>query len=271
MVLKEQGSLVIVGTGITVAGQLTTIAKNHIIQADLVFAAIPNEPGIEYLRTLNANTQTLTDLYQLGKSRIKTYQEMIDRIVSAVESGKKVCAAFYGHPGVFVDPSHKAMTLLKQKGYSVKMEPGISAEDCLFADLGIDPAVDGCQSYEASQFLFRRYTLDPYMTQIIWQIYTLGDSSLRSSHNIDISRALTILVEKLREFYPASHQIIIYEAKTSPVFNARIETISLDSLVHAKFNAVSTLVIPSLGLPEYNEDVLKRLGIEHETLEQHYS
>jgi len=30
------------------------------------------------------------------------------------------------------------------------MLPGISAEDCLVADLGIDPASSGCQSYEAN-------------------------------------------------------------------------------------------------------------------------
>jgi hypothetical protein len=33
------------------------------------------------------------------------------------------------------------------------MLPGISAEDCLFADLGIDPGIYGCQSYEATDFL----------------------------------------------------------------------------------------------------------------------
>lgn len=30
MDLKEKGTLVIIGTGITVAGQITAIAKNHI-------------------------------------------------------------------------------------------------------------------------------------------------------------------------------------------------------------------------------------------------
>lgn len=268
MDLKEKGTLVIVGTGITVAGQLTTIAKNHIKQADIVYAAVPNEPGIAFIRSLNANTHTLTDLYQLGKSRLKTYQEMIDRILVAVEAGNKVCAAFYGHPGVFVDPTHKAMTYLKDKGYSVKMEPGISAEDCLFADLGIDPAAYGCQSYEATQFLFRRYTLDPYMTQIIWQIFTAGDHRLVSSHDIKNSHALSLLVDKLLEYYPASHQAIIYEARISPLFNARIETVSINKIASAKFTGISTLVIPSLGLPQYDNEVLNSLGIDAEVLKQ---
>jgi hypothetical protein len=33
------------------------------------------------------------------------------------------------------------------------MLPAISAEDCLFADLGVDPADHGCPSYEATDFL----------------------------------------------------------------------------------------------------------------------
>ena len=106
MGLSQQGSLIVVGTGISVAGQMTLITQNHIRQADIVYAAIPNKPGIEFIRSLNSNTFTLTDLYVIGKSRVQTYQDMCDRIADSVESGLKVCAAFYGHPGVFVTPSH---------------------------------------------------------------------------------------------------------------------------------------------------------------------
>jgi hypothetical protein len=35
-------------------------------------------------------------------------------------------------------------------GFDAVMLPGISAEDCLFADLGIDPGMIGCQSFEAT-------------------------------------------------------------------------------------------------------------------------
>lgn len=193
---------------------------------------------------------------------------MIDRIVGAVEAGNKVCAAFYGHPGVFVDPTHKALAYLKEKGYPVKMEPGISAEDCLYADLGIDPAAYGCQSYEATQFLFRRYTLDPYMTQIIWQIFAAGDHHLVSSNDLNNSIALGLLVDKLLRYYPASHQVIIYEARISALFDTRIETLSIDKLAGAKFSAVSTLVIPSIGLPEYDNKILNSLGIDPQMLKQ---
>ena len=61
---------------------------------------------------------------------------------------------FYGHPGIFAWSPHKVIKVARAEGYQAHMEPGISAEDCLYADLGIDPGRCGCQHYEASQLLF---------------------------------------------------------------------------------------------------------------------
>ncbi len=263
----KKGSLVIVGTGISVAGQMTIITQNHIKQADVVFVAIPNKPGVEFVKSLNPNTVSLTDHYEIGKSRVQTYQDMCDVIINAVESGQKVCAAFYGHPGVFVNPSHRVIEILREREFSVSMEPGISAEDCLVADLGIDPAQYGCQSYEATQFLFRKYTLDPYMTQIMWQIWGVGDHVFKTTteHKTD---GLKILVDKLMQHYPENHTAIIYEARISPFFVSRMEEIRLVDLPSANLNAISTLVIPSLGLPDYNQEVLDALHITEEEIKR---
>jgi uroporphyrin-III C-methyltransferase len=133
----------------------------------------------------------LNDLYQAGNSRAINYQQMTDRIVDAVKAGQKVCAAFYGHPGVFVNPSHAAIKKVRDLGLCAEMLPGISAENCLIADLGIDPAHYGCQSYEATQFLFRDYKLDPHMTQIIWQIGLAGEATLEV---IDASQCKPCLI-----------------------------------------------------------------------------
>jgi precorrin-2 methylase len=59
--------------------------------------------------------------------------------MTAVREGLNVCAAFYGHPGVFVYASHQSIRLARAEGFEAQMLPGISAEDCVFADLGIDP------------------------------------------------------------------------------------------------------------------------------------
>jgi uncharacterized protein YabN with tetrapyrrole methylase and pyrophosphatase domain len=265
---KNKGSLVVVGTGISVSGQMTLVSVNHIKQADIVYAVIPNKPGIEFVKSLNPNTHSLTELYEESKPRALIYKQMMNEIVEKVQSGNKVCAAFYGHPGVFVDPSHDAVNYLKKRGFTVLMEPGISAEDCLIADLGIDPAAYGCQSYEATQFLLRQYTISPHMTQIIWQAFSLGEFTSSTSFNNE--KAFALLINKLLHYYPSCHNVIIYEAKTSPFFDTKIEYCTIETLSKEKLSAVSTLVVPSIGLPDYDKDIAKDLGISIKTSNDKY-
>ena len=104
---------------------------------------------------------------------------MAEAILEPVRAGKRVCAAFYGHPGVFVLPSHDAIARARAEGFDAAMQPGVSAEDCLVADLGVDPAVNGLQSYEASDFLRRRPAIEPTTALVLWQIGVVGAAHAR--------------------------------------------------------------------------------------------
>ncbi len=75
-----------------------------------------NKVGEKAVRKLNPYCISLDDLYQEGKSRALTYRQMSDRIVDAVKAGQKVCEVFYGHPGVFVNPSHDAIARVRELG-----------------------------------------------------------------------------------------------------------------------------------------------------------
>lgn len=256
---KTQGRLVVVGTGISVSGQMTLVTVNHIKQADIVYAVVANKPSLEFVKSLNPNTHSLTDLYEENKPRERIYNEMMQQIVHKVEAGLNVCAAFYGHPGVFVNPSHNAIDYLRKRGFSVLMEAGISAEACLIADLSLDPATYGCQSYEATQFLLRQYPINPYMTQIIWQAFSVGEFT--SSIHFNNQKAFTLLIDKLLNYYPSCHTVIIYEARTSPFFEPRIDYCTLETISKEKLSPVSTLVVPSIGLPDYDPIVLEALRL----------
>jgi uncharacterized protein YabN with tetrapyrrole methylase and pyrophosphatase domain len=159
-----------------------------------------------------------------------------------VRQGKKVVAAFYGHPGVFVNPSHKAIKIAKSEGYEAKMLPGISAEDCLYADLGIDPGKYGCQHYETSQFMFYKRIIDPSAYLVLWQPFFAGDYS--HSSRSSVPEYLTVLVEILAETYPLDHEIIVYQAASNALRQAEIEKGPLKSLVQFQLTMQSTLVIP---------------------------
>ena len=105
--------------------------------------------GYDSFRPLQEGiVRSLQPLYGERKSRMKTYREMVHAMLTEVRAGKNVCVAFYGHPGVFAWAPHEAIRIARKEGYFAHMEPGISSEDCLYADLGIDPATFGCQHYE---------------------------------------------------------------------------------------------------------------------------
>ncbi|MBL4787679.1 MAG: hypothetical protein JKY60_01020 [Kordiimonadaceae bacterium] len=261
-----KGSLIVVGTGIDVWGQMTLIAKEQIENADIVFEVVYGPAAKAWIASLNSNVVCLTDLYAEGKSRAETYEQMEDAIVEAVMDGKRVVAAFYGHPGIFVMPTHKAIARLRAKGYEAHMEPGVSAEDCLVADLGIDPAQTGCQTFEATQLLFYNHHIEPSCLLIIWQIGIVGEHTLRTVTPGKYGKALAVLTDLLLESFPDDHEVILYEAANQPLFSRRIERLPLDDLRNRSPSGMSTLVVPGYGKPEYNVKRLAKLGLTVENV-----
>ncbi len=167
---------------------------------------------------------------------------MTEFILSRVRAGVLVCGAFYGHPGVFAYPPHESIRRARAEGYTAWMLPGISAEDCLFADLGVDPGTGGCQSYEATDFLINRHIIDPSSQLILWQIGVLGHWTYRRS-GYDL-RSLPILLYKLLEAYPPTHEVVIYEAPLFPGCAPTTTRIALAQLTSVPLSGASTLYLP---------------------------
>jgi uncharacterized protein YabN with tetrapyrrole methylase and pyrophosphatase domain len=236
-------SLVFVGTGIKSVGQLTMEAIAWMKIADKLLYLVNDPVSEEIIKDFNPKgAESLFRFYGEGKQRIETYNEMVDHILSFVRSGLRTCVAFYGHPGVFVYPSHEAIRIARSEGYIVKMLPGISAEDCLFADLGIDPSKCGCQSYEATDFLIRSRKFDPSSSLILWQIGVLGNWTF-SKNGYDL-KAIPLLLECLYKYYQPSHEVYLYEAAIYPGFEPIIKIIPLNKLGDMDIHTSTTLYIP---------------------------
>ncbi|MDJ0675521.1 MAG: SAM-dependent methyltransferase [Calothrix sp. MO_167.B42] len=256
---SRNGSLTVVGMGIQFVSHLTLGAKACIEQADKVLYALADPVTAKWLKELNPTAEALP--YNTDNQRRKdTYQEMADRILTEVRQELNVCAVFYGHPGVFADPAHAAMKQVRHAGFPAQMFPGISAEDCLFADLGIDPGRNGCQSFEATDFLIRRRRFDTGSALILWQIGMLGNLGFYQPGKHFYP--LTILTEELEKHYEADHEVIVYEAAVYyPVCQPVIQRTPLSKLPQSNVTQVSTLCVPPKDLAPVDREMMARLGI----------
>ena len=252
----HRGSLIVVGTGIKTTGQLTIEALAWMRQAQSLVYVVGDPIAQAVINAIKPDAEDLSIYYQEGQQRIYAYEAMIEHIIRNVHSGKLTVGAFYGHPGVFAYPSHESIRRLRADGYKAKMLPGISAEDCMFADLGIDPAVGGMQTYEATDFLINGPIIDNSTQLVIWQIGTLGD--LTYHRNKYDTSAMPLLVERLAYFYPRSHLITVYEAPMFPGVEPMIARIPLYSLSEFPITAAMTLYIPPARLRSPDPELARR-------------
>jgi uncharacterized protein YabN with tetrapyrrole methylase and pyrophosphatase domain len=235
------GSLTVVGTGIRLVGQVTLETLSCIERAQKLFYLVGDPVMEDWLRERNPNAESLLDFYDYGKPRVRTYREMVERILSEVRRGLDVTAAFYGHPGVFADPSHKAIRRARREGYRAVMLPGISAEDCLIADLGVDPGDWGSQHFEATYFLYWKPRFDTRSALILWQIGVIDEESIRRESNMVGFRKV---VRMLQRHYPATHRVFVYEAKWYPVCEPTITKVPLRDLGSVHVPLAATLYVP---------------------------
>lgn len=242
------GRLACVGLGMMLGAHLTPRSREHIERADVVFVLASDAIVELWVQALRPDARSLQAYYGEHKPRRTTYAEMVDVIVEGVYAGHRVCAAFYGHPGVFAQVAHEAIARAREDGFAACMEPGISAEDCLYADLSIDPGRHGCQHHEATRFVRYRRTVDPSAYLVLWQVALLGETG--GGAGLAPPARLQVLVDRLAEVYDLDHPIQVYEAATSPLATPRADTLRLRDLPGAALCAHSTLVVPPVGPPE---------------------
>jgi hypothetical protein len=252
-----RGSLTIVGTGIRLS-QISTEARSAIESADKLLFLVNDPVTYAWLTAANPSAESLHNCYIHDRPRLTTYVEMVERILSYVREGFDVCVAFYGHPGVFSYPTHEAIHRARADGYQATMLPGISAEDCLFADLGIDPGTRGCQSFEATDFLILRRRFDPCVPLILWQIAVTGELDFTTECSVS---GLRILIEVLLQHYGPTHEAIIYEAAQFFSGKPKIQRVPLEGVVEAEVTASSTLYLAPKAPADPDHAMAERLGI----------
>jgi hypothetical protein len=221
-------------------------------RADKVLYLFADPVSATWLSKVNPSAQSLEGFYSPSKDRQQTYEEMVEEILLWVRRGLDVCVVFYGHPGVFVAPSHEAIRRARGEGFRARMLPGVSAEDCLFADLGVDPGIWGCQSFEATSFLLYGRTVDTSTPLLLWQVAGVG---VREGATRPSAAGLRVLAEFLQEHYGPDHEVILHEASPYPVFDPIVQRMRLRDLPTADLTPMCTLYVPPKGPPLPNPEM----------------
>ncbi|MEI8080557.1 MAG: SAM-dependent methyltransferase [Actinomycetes bacterium] len=253
-----RGTLTVVGTGIVSIGQLTLQAMGHIRTADIVCYVLAEPVTERWLLDNSHDAEDLSRYYDEGSTRADSYRLMASRIQHHVRAGRRVAAVFYGHPGVFVDPAHRAIRQAREEGFEARMLPGVSAEDCLFADLGFDPGKTSCETFEATEMLIhgRRPSLDTHV--IIWQIGVVGNLGFQSTN---VPSDLIALTDYLLEDYPSDHVVTHYQCAQYAVCDSVIQRVALTDLPRISPTGASTLYVPPVRPRPSDQSMAARLDI----------
>jgi uncharacterized protein YabN with tetrapyrrole methylase and pyrophosphatase domain len=253
----HRGSLTVVGTGIRFGLQTTPEARRRMERAEKVLYLLAEPASAAWLRTLNPSAESLHRFYAPDKDRRTTYHEIVEEILTWLRRGSAVCAVFYGHPGVYVDPAQEVIKRAREEGFDARMLPGISAEDCLFADLGLDPGQSGCQSFDATDFLLYPRNFDTSTPLVLWQVGAVGEVRPRMAR----PAGLRVLADRLATRYGPDHPVVLYEASPYPICDPIVQKVLLADLDEADLTPMATLYIPPLGRPEPDIGMLGLLGM----------
>jgi uncharacterized protein YabN with tetrapyrrole methylase and pyrophosphatase domain len=251
------GSLAVVGTGIRPGLHLTQEARARIEQAGEVLYLLAEVAPTGWLRRLNPAAESLLPLYRLDRDREEIYEEIVETALARVRAGRDVCLVTYGHPAVFDDASREAVRRAIAEGFEARMFPAVSALDCLFVDLEVDPGAHGLQLHDATDFLVHRRSPDVTVPLVLWQISVIGGTRASDSVNRE---GLGILAERLVELYRPDHQVVVYEASPFPVGGPLIERVDLDRLPEAGVTGLCSLYVPPVSRAVPDPDVRDRVA-----------
>ncbi|MBX3709481.1 MAG: uroporphyrinogen III methylase [Gammaproteobacteria bacterium] len=253
-----KNTLIVVGAGIKFLSHLTTEAKVSIEKADYVLYLV-NEPAMkEWIETANPNSESLDFLYDTNLPRNQNYLLISEYVLKALEKTKVLCLVMYGHPTFLAEPSIYSVNLATKNGHNTYVLPGISSEDCMLADLLIDPSSCGCQSYEATDFLIYDREYDTSCHLILWQAGMIGIKT--NYQEQDPKNGLEILTEHLLKKYSEQHPVFLYEAAQYPSCKPSIEEVVLADLPQSPVSSLTTLYIPPNKVKEPNEFYVNKLN-----------
>ncbi len=210
-VLSETPSfdLACVGTSIHCLKAFTLESLAYITSADIVYYYPPSSDHLNFMKEINANVVDLfADLYRKGADFQPTYQAIVEKILDAIKSGKKVTYASQGSPVFLSYTSIWAYRSAREQGFSAVMVPGVSSFELLICELCKHYDTYDIQIYNASSVALGIGTIDPHTPCLLFNFSRYALPAIRESADKLLHTNISKLVEKLRSIYPADHSVL---------------------------------------------------------------
>lgn len=257
--------LIIAGTGIKFLSHLTIEVKSAIETSSCVFFLL-NEPAMKNWVVKNAKKYiSLDDIYFSSKLRSPSYSKIVDELLRSLQKNDDICFLIYGHPTFFSSVVDKITKRISSKEVIIQIMPGISAIDCLFADLKIDPGKTGLQSYDATEFILYDEIFSITSHLVLWQIAIIGEMGIINNNEINLNRqkeGITILISKLMTHYPEDYIVNLYVASQYPGLEFEVVSVELRKLNEVTIPRLATLYIPPLKEKTMNPNVINQLNLD---------
>ncbi|BCZ98029.1 TPA: methylase [Legionella pneumophila] len=247
--------LIVVGSGIKSISHLTEETKRVIQNADKVLYLVNEDNLKQWIQREAKNSESLDSIYFSSEKRIEAYQSLTNYIIEQYKKVSILCVVFYGHPTFFADSALNAVRQIKKNGGEAIILPAVSAQDCLFSDLEIDPGDQGCFSIEATELVLFERCIDVRAHLILWQVSNFGRTDGKKTNN------LSILKDYLIDYYPEDYSICLYEAPSLPTCSPRIEWIQLGHMDQFDISLITTAYIPPIENKPISNKYLRLLNL----------
>ena len=190
----------------------------------------------------------LDDTYWSGDVDENVYRKLANIVLAEAKNGPRVVYVEDGHPAFFDDVTWDVYRRGKKRGLKVRILPAISCLDSMIAKCGLEMNSTGFQIFEATSLVAYNQKLNPDIDMLIMQIGWFATSLLYAPESNKPGR-FTPLIDYLRQFYPADHQVKVMRAPGTPREETLALTTKLSSLdrYRARIASDSCLFVPGLG------------------------
>jgi len=263
---QRDADINIVGLGVKGIEHVTRECESACRRSTEILA-VANLPAVlTYLRSLCPRVTDLHPLsYEEDENRLKAYDTMSAMVLAAALEHAPVTFATYGHPLIYVYPTRQIVDAAPYLGLTVRVLAGISSLDTMLIDLGLDPAMNGLQMYEATDLLVKQRPLQPDVPCLLWQVGAI-ETVLYSTAPSRPQRFRRIR-NYLLQIYPPDHELSAVYSSHHPLLDSSIikfKLADMESRFEDLHQGLTVYVPPVTARPVADMDLAKKIeSLEH--------